>query len=99
MKNEISLARILLATACPGSPALWAGSFTIVKRNSLLCKILEMPELDTHPHRIQWICDGLEKENRVGNEGGCRYSHSPSINDASIQLISRTLFEKDMDVI
>jgi hypothetical protein len=28
MKNEISLARILLATACPGSPALWAGSFT-----------------------------------------------------------------------
>jgi hypothetical protein len=29
MKNEISLARILLATACPGSPALWVGSFTI----------------------------------------------------------------------
>jgi len=28
MNNEISLARILLATACPGSPALWAGSFT-----------------------------------------------------------------------
>jgi len=28
MKNEISLARILLATACPGSPALWAVSFT-----------------------------------------------------------------------
>ena len=28
MKNEISLARIMLATACPGSPALWAGSFT-----------------------------------------------------------------------
>jgi len=28
MKNEISLARILLATACPGSLALWAGSFT-----------------------------------------------------------------------
>jgi len=28
MKNEISLARILLATACPGNPALWAGSFT-----------------------------------------------------------------------
>ncbi len=26
--NEISLARILLATACPGSLALWAGSFT-----------------------------------------------------------------------
>jgi hypothetical protein len=25
--NEISLARILLATACLGSPALWAGSF------------------------------------------------------------------------
>jgi hypothetical protein len=25
--NEISLARILLATACPGSPALWAESF------------------------------------------------------------------------
>jgi len=29
IKNDISLARILLATACPGSPALWAGSFTI----------------------------------------------------------------------
>jgi len=28
MKNEISLARILLATGCPGSPALWAESFT-----------------------------------------------------------------------
>ncbi len=28
MKNDISLVRILLATACPGSPALWAGSFT-----------------------------------------------------------------------
>jgi len=28
MKNDISLARILLTTACPGSPALWAGSFT-----------------------------------------------------------------------
>jgi len=28
MKNDISLARILLATACPGSPALWAGNFT-----------------------------------------------------------------------
>ena len=28
MKNEISFARILLATACPGSPVLWAGSFT-----------------------------------------------------------------------
>jgi len=26
--NEISFARILLAAACPGSPALWAGSFT-----------------------------------------------------------------------
>ena len=25
--NGISLAHILLATACPGSPALWAGSF------------------------------------------------------------------------
>ncbi len=25
--NETSFARILLATACPGSPALWAGSF------------------------------------------------------------------------
>ncbi len=25
--NEISFARILLAAACPGSPALWAGSF------------------------------------------------------------------------
>jgi len=25
--NEISLARIRLATACPGSPALWAGTF------------------------------------------------------------------------
>ena len=31
IKNELSLARILLATACPGSPALWAGSFTIAK--------------------------------------------------------------------
>jgi len=29
IKNRISLARILLATACPGSPALWAGSFTL----------------------------------------------------------------------
>jgi hypothetical protein len=28
MKNEISLALILLATACLGSPALWAWSFT-----------------------------------------------------------------------
>jgi len=28
IKNEISLARILLATTCPGSPAQWAGSFT-----------------------------------------------------------------------
>ncbi len=26
--NGTSFARILLATACPGSPALWAGSFT-----------------------------------------------------------------------
>jgi hypothetical protein len=26
--NETSFARILLATACPGSPALWAVSFT-----------------------------------------------------------------------
>ena len=29
MKNEISLARILLATACPISSTLWAGSFAI----------------------------------------------------------------------
>jgi hypothetical protein len=28
--NEISFARILLATACLGSPALWAGSFTVL---------------------------------------------------------------------
>jgi hypothetical protein len=28
--NETSFARILLATACPGSPALWARSFTNV---------------------------------------------------------------------
>jgi hypothetical protein len=28
-QNEISLAHILFATACPGSPALWAGSFNI----------------------------------------------------------------------
>jgi Na+/proline symporter len=28
MKNVISLARILLATACPESPTLWVGSFT-----------------------------------------------------------------------
>jgi len=28
MKNDISLARILLATACPPSFAMWAGSFT-----------------------------------------------------------------------
>ena len=27
-QNEISFARNPLATACPGSPALWAGSFT-----------------------------------------------------------------------
>jgi len=27
--NEISFARILLATACPGSPALWAGELQI----------------------------------------------------------------------
>jgi hypothetical protein len=26
--NETSFARILLATVCPGSPALWAESFT-----------------------------------------------------------------------
>jgi len=26
--NETSFARILLVTACPGSSALWAGSFT-----------------------------------------------------------------------
>ncbi len=29
--DEVSLARILLATACPGSPALGAGSFTLSK--------------------------------------------------------------------
>jgi len=28
MKNDISLARILLAIACPGSPAPWVGNFT-----------------------------------------------------------------------
>jgi len=28
--NETSFARIWLATACPGSPALWAGSFTFI---------------------------------------------------------------------
>jgi hypothetical protein len=28
IKNDISLARILLATACPGSLALWAEGFT-----------------------------------------------------------------------
>jgi hypothetical protein len=49
-----------LTGKCPASPALWAGIFTIVKRKSLICKILEMPELDTHPRRMQWICDGLE---------------------------------------
>jgi len=31
MKNEISLARILLATACPGSLALRTESFTFYK--------------------------------------------------------------------
>jgi len=36
MKNEISLARILLATACQGSPALWAGSFTDMSYPKLL---------------------------------------------------------------
>jgi hypothetical protein len=28
--NETSVARVLLATACPGSPALWARTFTNV---------------------------------------------------------------------
>jgi len=28
LKMKFHWARILLATACPGSPALWAGSFT-----------------------------------------------------------------------
>jgi hypothetical protein len=36
--NETSFARILLATACPGSPALWAGSFTRVCLRSLLVR-------------------------------------------------------------
>ena len=27
--NEISFARLLLATTCPGSPAPWAGSFNL----------------------------------------------------------------------
>jgi len=35
MKYEISLARILLATACPGSPALWAGSFIFLTGNKI----------------------------------------------------------------
>jgi hypothetical protein len=35
MKNEISLARILLAPACPGSPALWAGSFIFLTGNKI----------------------------------------------------------------
>jgi hypothetical protein len=28
-KNEISLAQILFATACPGSPCRWLGSFNV----------------------------------------------------------------------
>ncbi len=44
MKNTILLARILLATACPGSPALCAGSFTFCETMKLgavenTCKI------------------------------------------------------------
>ncbi len=29
-QKDISFARFLLATACPGSPCLWPGSFTFV---------------------------------------------------------------------
>ena len=42
--NEISLARILLATACPGSPALWVGSFT-----NLIEKRVEGALIIQHP--------------------------------------------------
>jgi len=28
IEKDISFARILLATACPGSPGLWPGTFT-----------------------------------------------------------------------
>lgn len=39
-KNEISLARMVLATACPGSHALWARSFTWREGKSFCCGTL-----------------------------------------------------------
>jgi hypothetical protein len=41
--NEISFARILLATACPGGPALWAGGFNSILVSSLIKKRWKRP--------------------------------------------------------
>jgi len=65
MKNEISLARILLATACPESPTLWAGSFTFYE--IIMIPLLQHSTIPFLTH-ITLMDSGVLREIRKGSQ-------------------------------